>query len=689
MRILSLLLLIICCTCKAQITFPYNGVHPKEVSVYAIIHATLFKNHNTRIENATLVFTKGRIIAVGEGINPPKGAVIIDAKNQYIYPSFIETFSNYGLEATAQKSNDNNPALTSSKSALGWNDAVHSEYRAATSFRCQEEKAKELRALGFGAVLTHRIDGIFRGTGALVTLGTNPNTSLLRSDVTQGLSFNKGSSTSNYPNSLMGCIALMRQTFYDAQWYGAGGHTLERNLSLEAINTYSSLPILFDASGKRNVLRASKIFAEFKLKGVFRGSGNEYQFLEEIAKGKCNMIVPLNFPDAWDVSDPFVSRLVSLEEMKHWEIAPFNCAMLQEKKIPFAISSADLTDKSIFLKNLRKAVACGLTEEAALEALTSTPAKMFGNENELGTLDVGKWANFIIASGNVFSTETVLLENWVQGEQFIIETPQPSNLAGTYSLQLPKHSYELEVAITEGKLKGTILHATTRKNTDGTETPDTLKYTVNIQRVNQLVTMHFQANDIFYNGVIRLSGNANLSFDRWEGIAEMPDGTSVQWSATQTESKSPENFNQKNESFSHGKITYPFNAYGSDTLPIEETLWIKNATLWTCEKEGKIEGGDILISHGKIISVGKKIDASAFKNVIVLDATGKHVTPGIIDEHSHIALESVNESGQASTAEVMESTVIIPDDIQIYRQLSGGVTAAQLLHRPEDDIHVQ
>jgi len=70
----------------------------------------------------------------------------------------------------------------------------------------------------------------------------------------------------------------------------------------------------------------------------------------------------------------------------------------------------------------------------------------------------------------------------------------------------------------------------------------------------------------------------------------------------------------------------------------------------------------------------------------VLDAAGKHVTPGIIDEHSHIAVESVNESGQASSAEVTESSVLMPDDINIYRQLSGGVTGAQLLHGSANPI---
>ena len=123
-------------------------------------------------------------------------------------------------------------------------------------------------------------------------------------------------------------------------------------------------------------------------------------------------------------------------------------------------------------------------------------------------------------------------------------------------------------------------------------------------------------------------------------------------------------------------MTYPFGAYGRTEMPEQETVWIKNATLWTNEAEGNITG-DLLIQNGKIVQVGK---VTAPSNANVIDGSGKHVTSGIIDEHSHIALLSVNEHTQTSSAEVEEARVVWSEDIDIYRQLSGGVTAAQLLH---------
>jgi len=128
-----------------------------------------------------------------------------------------------------------------------------------------------------------------------------------------------------------------------------------------------------------------------------------------------------------------------------------------------------------------------------------------------------------------------------------------------------------------------------------------------------------------------------------------------------------------------GKLTYPFEPFGWEEgqQPKKETILIKNATVWTNESQGVIKNADVLIKNGKIAAVGKNLSDASSK---VIDGTGKHVTPGIIDEHSHIATSSINESGQSVTSEVRIADVINPDDINIYRQLAGGVTAAHVLH---------
>jgi imidazolonepropionase-like amidohydrolase len=100
-----------------------------------------------------------------------------------------------------------------------------------------------------------------------------------------------------------------------------------------------------------------------------------------------------------------------------------------------------------------------------------------------------------------------------------------------------------------------------------------------------------------------------------------------------------------------------------------------------------MENCDVLVTDGKIIKIGHNIDAPKTPDLKIIEAKGKHLTPGIIDEHSHIALTAgVNEGAQASSAEVRMGDVINPEDVNIYRQLAGGVTCAQLLHGSANPI---
>lgn len=701
MRILSFCLLsIIVSITRAQPTFPYNGILPKDVTAVAFTHATIFSDYKTRLEDATLLIEKGRVVAVGDAVAIPSNAVVVDCKGKYIYPSFIDLHSDYGLaDASPTKSGEGGPRIRggssneSFKGAFGWNDAINADYNAAMNFACKDDVAKEYRNAGFGAVLTHKMDGIVRGSGALVTLGNNPNLALLKPAVSSHYSFNKGTSTTGYPSSLMGSIALLRQSYYDANWYANGGLQQERNLSLEAMNALSRTPAFFDAGDKWNMFRADKVGDEFGVQYIIKTSGNEYQRLDDVAKMNSTLIVPITFPDAYDVSDPYVSRLISLDELKHWELAPSNCAMLAGKKIPFVITGHGHSEGVKFLKSLRKAISRGLSEADALKSLTTTPASLLGVSGELGQLKSGAWANFFLASDNIFKESSTIHENWVQGEQFVIEAVKTIDLIGTYDLKFPNHTYELKIIEAEGKIKGSIQHAKAGKKDDGNAKMDTLNYSVAITSVNELLTISFDASDEFYAGMLRLAGDVSNDRLSWSGRGQDASGNWFEWSATRRmvkeEVEKKENGEKKKDKdFQEvmGEVIYPFTAYGSRERPKAETVLIKNATIWTCKSEGKIENGQLLIHEGKIIAVGASVNASKYPGAQVIDAKGKHVTPGIIDEHSHIALASVNEGEQACSAEVEEARVVWPEDIDIYRQLSGGVTCAQLLHGSANPI---
>jgi imidazolonepropionase-like amidohydrolase len=115
-------------------------------------------------------------------------------------------------------------------------------------------------------------------------------------------------------------------------------------------------------------------------------------------------------------------------------------------------------------------------------------------------------------------------------------------------------------------------------------------------------------------------------------------------------------------------------------LETPSQVLIRNATLWTMEKDGIIEGVDLLLQNGKIKAYGKNLKPS--RGALVMDATGMHVTPGIIDAHSHSAVEDtgVNEGVPSVSSQVRIEDILVPDASEIYQQLAGGVTTIHVLH---------
>lgn len=667
----------------AQPTFPYNGVRPKDVTMTALVNATIITSPGETIEKGTLLVDKGKVVAVGTGLEIPMNAVVYDMTGMFIYPAFIDVFSDYGIPKAPPQERMRRGAQAEStrKGAFGWNDAIKADQRAAQTFQPNDEQASELRSLGFGAVVSHQQDGIVRGTGALVQLGGQVNEAMLVPELAAFYSFNKGTSTQDYPSSLMGSIALLRQTYYDAQWYADGGKEIERNLSLEDFNRIKSFPAFFDAGEKWNVFRADKVGDEFKIQYIIKGSGAEYQRIADVVATKASFVIPLNFPAAYDVSDPLLARWVEYGELKHWEMAPFNASILKKNNVRFAFTASGLMEKKDFLKNLRKAVKSGLSKEDALAALTVVPAEMIKTEQTLGRLKPGYLANFIVTSEDVFSDKAVIYENWISGKKFEINArPKEEFKNGKYELVAKDINVFLEK---EEKTKAFVL-----KDKEGGMT-DTLTFQVKFStELNFLNLMLSPDSSASAMGLMRFSGWRTEK--GWKGKMEMKDGNTIDAQLVEVTLK--EKQDKKNDLSSDiipdsiGAVVFPFTAFGFKEMPKQENVLIINATIWTNDKEGKIENGQLLISNGKIAAVGKTVSTGGVSNLITIDGKGKHVTAGIIDEHSHIALASVNEGSQASSAEVKESSVIWPEDIDIYRQLSGGVTASQLLHGSANPI---
>src|ERR1035437_9439898 len=205
-------------------TFPSNGAPNPNHNYYVFSNCTLHVDAENTINNATLIIKDGQIIDAAEKVTIPSGAVVYDLKGKHIYASFIEMYSDYGMPEVKPlvRTFLSLPQMeNNSKGAYGWNQAIKADVEAQKLFINNEIKADELRKLGFGTVLTSAKDGIVRGSGTLVLLNTQKkeNENILKDKAAAFYSFSKGSSTQDYPSSLMGSIALLRQTYYDAQWY--------------------------------------------------------------------------------------------------------------------------------------------------------------------------------------------------------------------------------------------------------------------------------------------------------------------------------------------------------------------------------------------------------------------------------------------------------------------------------------
>ena len=657
---------------QAQEYFPENeGVKSANNNYTAFTNAKIYVSPSEQIANGTLLIQKGKVVQVGTNVKIPANSLVIDLEGKSIYPSFIDVFSSFGVEQAKRAPRSGRSAqYEPSREGFYWNDHVMPEKQAVDSYKFDAKEAKELQKIGFGAVNSHVQDGIARGTGALIALDTEGTDSerLLEGVSGQYFSFDRSiAALQSYPSSLMGSMALLRQMYYDADWYSKG-NVATTDLSLEALLANRKLVQFFAAGDKGNILRADGIGDAFGIQYVMLAGGQEYENISDIKATNASLVVPLNFPEAFDVSNPYQAAYISLEEMKHWNQAPSNPAVLEKNGINFAFTLEGLKSMKDFHANIRKAMEYGLSESRALQALTTVPAQLLGQADKIGTLKPGYLANFLISSGPVFDAETTLYENWVLGRRNVLSDMTQKDIRGDYSLFLNGQQFKLEVSGKAGSPK-------LKVSKDTTELTSKLSYS------GDWLDLSFIDAEDRYRLTARVSETSQL-----KGKVVLPNGKEDRFTATRSagyEEKTAEKSGETSSLPEMVPISYPNVGYGYRTLPVQQDILFRNATVWTGEAAGILENTDVLIRNGKISKIGKDLSPGSAK---VIDASGKHLTAGIIDEHSHIAGLAINESGHNSSAEVKMTDVVDPEDIDIYRNLAGGVTSIQLLHGSANPI---
>ena len=655
---------------------PVVGLHENKPRVAVFKNARIVISPYRIIDNAVLVLRNGLIEKVGKNISIPSDAVVQDLEGRTIYPGFIDLYTHYGLSEGEKASS---PSLMDH-----WNQFVTPHREAVELFLTDAKAAQELRKSGFTVVQTLPRKGIFRGSGALVLLKDAKNKKvILKDSVSQSMSFRRPSErdrTRTNPTSLMGSIALIRQTFLDSQWYKqawdaynrapAGQNTPVISHSLKSLQpcTEGVQPVIFDTSDVLDILRAAKIAREFNLNLWVCGSGYEYRRIEAIKTSGAKLILPLNFPGPPDVS----TNEVSLRDLRHWNFVPENPARLSKSGIDFSLTTAKLDKAGEFLKNVRTAVKCGFSPENALAALTTTPAEWLHLSHILGTIEAGKIANFFITDGDFFKDQTKILQTWVAGERFQVNPLPEMDVRGSWRVKVtPKEPIDTLILTISGEIT---------KPAAEIRIGETSTKALTVVQEKRLLHLAFPADAFGVSGIVRMEGM--LEKETIKGHGTWGDGSGFKWHAELSEPWKDEPIMDRGRALKSSEfpLVYPEGAFGRLNPPDQpKAILIKNAVIWTCGPDGILEKADILVEKGKIVKVGKNLHGP--EGSVFIDGTGKHVTPGIIDAHTHIATTGgVNESSGPVTPEVRIGDILDSSDINIYRLLAGGLTMTAILH---------
>ena len=599
-------------TISASAEFLPPGHRPKALGIHALTNATVIPRPGQSLTNATILIRDGKIEAVGKNLALPADARTHDLTGCTVYAGFIDaalalgtnsgvTVSTSGSEPIGLMSGNINffgvpgEEKDPGNSGPGYElKRITPEYRVAASYRPNTKSFETLRDLGFTAGNVLPENGIIQGTSAFVQLSdANPNDAVLRADVFQHIVFDPTTKDDSYPGSLMGVISAIRQTFFDAQHYALVKANPKReraefNPALEALQPAlkREATIWFEPGSILMVDRATRVAAELKLKFVIYSSGQEWRRPEIAAASGASFIVPLNFPAAPKLPTDDDWQDVGLDQLRVWDWAPENPAVLRKQGREIALTTRELADKKDFRKNAKLALSRGLSADDALASLTTVPAKLCGVTDQLGTIERGKFANLTVVKGtSYFNPEDPVTEVWIEGQRF--------------------------------------------------------------------------------------------------SASEKPKDKE----AKKADAKDAEKKEKKDEAKPEDQARVARNPQIDRTVLAEpKSLLIRNATIWTSGPQGILTNASILINGGKITEIGF-FKPQLSKDTAVIEAEGKHISAGLIDAHSHsMILGDVNEATLPSTAMVRIGDVVNSETENIYKQLAGGLTVANLLHGSANPI---
>ncbi len=687
---------------------PANGPPSHVPRIHALINARIIIAPGKVLEKGIIVIRDGVIEYVGAEDKVPPEARVWDLSGKTVHAGFID------LSVPVKA-----PASLPDSPGLHWNSHVRSQFSALNAAPLDQGAIDALHKIGFTAAQIVPDRGIFRGSAATIALTNAGSEPIVHQNIgPQVIQFETGGWNSDeYPGSLIGAVALVRQTLIDADWYNHCVDMYRMNpmhieppapadslTALRWVLRQPAQPVMFKTESELDVFRAQRLRDEFKLNLMVLGSGSEYLRLGDVLETNLPIVLPINFPKAPKIEAIEDADSVDLRTMMQWEQAPTNPRRLIQGGATVALTTDTLKSRDKFLDNLRQAIKEGLTEDEALAALTTTPAKLITLDKLIGRIEQGMVAHLTVieGTGELFSKERTVTALWVNGDRIEMKPEPAVDPLGTWAVTMngenePKFNLlitgkadfpEIESQIGEDKTKAKAV-------------------SWRVERLSFVLPGHLFDRSAWeqYSGIIE-SGNMR-------GVIRTAAGDEIKWTATRRPSKDAEEAEQpaaegddakvagagetkdtedktkKEEEYVKAPETYPtpLGAYGLlEPQPRPAAILVHNVTLWTSAEAGILENTDVLMRDSKIAQIGQNLAAPP--DAVVIDGTGKHMTAGLIDCHSHTGIDrgSINEGTEAITAEVRIQDAINPDDIDWYWQLAGGTTVVNQLHGSANPI---
>ncbi|MCZ6917882.1 MAG: amidohydrolase family protein [Gemmatimonadetes bacterium] len=409
---------------------------------YAIVDARIVPVSGPVIERGTIVIQRGIITAVASDATAPAGAWVIDGSGLTVYPGLIDAMSSLGMpqvrdSAPPARGGDGPPGQGGGGGPFsrGPEDrpATFTWVTGADRLEPDEDAFEQWRSAGFTSVVTAPAQGFFPGQASVVNLGAGrPNDMVVHPSVALRFNLQGGPAHRGYPGSRPGVYAYLKQIFMDAGHYADASARYERDprgrqrpgydRALEALVPVQQgqMPLLFPATTATDIVRAQSISAQIGVRPIIYGAHRGYQIADALAGQGTPVLVSLDWPAAPPDADPEAEA--SLDVLRFRLLAPTTPARLQEAGVPFAFYSAGVDDPADAIAAVRKAVEAGLAPDAAVRALTLSPAEIFGVADRVGSLDVGKIANLIVTTGELLAEDTKVTMVFVDGAKFEIDT---------------------------------------------------------------------------------------------------------------------------------------------------------------------------------------------------------------------------------------------------------------------------